>query len=282
MNRRTFFQGVFLSSATLRAAVRPLRGPKIGVTDWNLRQSGKSEAVALARRLGFEGVEVSLGRNITDGKLPLDHPEIQQAYLAAAREQKIALAGTCLDILHTNSLKNDKLAQKWVTDGIPITSRLNARVMLLPFFGKSALTTRAEMDYVGDVLKALAPAAEKAKVLLGLEDTISAEDNVRIMERSGSPAVKVYYDVGNSTLAGFDVVREIRWLGAGRICQIHLKDNPHFLGEGKIDFPAVLDAMREIGFHGFANLETDCPTKSVDADMVRNLNYVRDIIQRNS
>lgn len=281
MNRRTFLESVVLSTPALRAAVRPRRGPKIGVTDWNLRQAGKPEAVSLARQLGFEGVEISLGRNITSGKLPLDNPEIQQAYLAAAREQKIALAGTCLDILHINSLKSDNLAQKWVADGIPITGKLNARVMLLPFFGKSALTTRAEMDYVGDILKSLAPAAEKAKVMLGLEDMISAEDNVRIMERSGSPAVKVYYDVGNSMLAGFDVVREIRWLGAGRICQMHLKDNPHFLGEGKIDFSAVLDAVQEIGFHGFANLETDCPTKSVPADMARNLAYVRELMQRN-
>ena len=84
--------------------------------------------------------------------------------------------------------------------------------------------------------------------MLGLEDTISAEDNVRIMERAGSPAIKVYYDVGNSTGGGFDVVKEIRWLGAPRICQMHLKDNPHYLGEGPIDFPAVMKAITDIGF----------------------------------
>jgi hypothetical protein len=74
-------------------------------------------------------------------------------------------------------------------------------------------------------------------VILGLEDTISARDNVRIMERSKSPAVMTYYDVGNSTNNGFEVVPEIRWLGKQRICEVHLKDNPNFLGKGKIDFP---------------------------------------------
>jgi sugar phosphate isomerase/epimerase len=131
------------------------------------------------------------------------------------------------------------------------------------------------MDYVAGVLKELAPAAEKAGVTLGLEDTISAEDNVRIMERAGSPAVKVYYDVGNSSNNGFDVVKEIRWLGAQRICQMHLKDNPHYLGEGSIDFPAVMKAITDIGFEGFANLETDCPSKSVENDMARNLKFIR-------
>jgi sugar phosphate isomerase/epimerase len=134
------------------------------------------------------------------------------------------------------------------------------------------------MDYVAGVLKDIAPAAEKAGVLLGLEDTISAEDNVRIMERAGSSAIKVYYDVGNSTNGGFDVVKEIRWLGADRICQMHLKDNPHYLGEGSINFPAVMKAITDIGFEGFANLETDCPSRSVENDMARNLKFIRSLL----
>lgn len=162
-----------------------------------------------------------------------------------------------------------------MADSIPITKNLEARVILLPFFGKGALATQLEMDYVGDVLREIAPAAEKAGVILGLEDTISAEDNVRIMERSKSPAVLAYYDVGNSTQGGFDVVKEIRWLGRERICQFHLKDNPHYLGEGKIDFPQILKAIEDIGFKGFANLETDSPSNVVDDDLARNLRFVR-------
>ena len=253
-------------------------GLKIGVTDWNLRLTGKVDAVETAARLRFDGVQVSLGRKPVDGRLPLDDLALQQQYLTASKIQKIALDGTCLDILHVNYLKNDKLGQKWVADSIPITKKLDARVVLLPFFGKGALVTRDEMDYVADVLREIAPEAEKANVILGLEDTISAEDNVRIMERTQSPAVLTYYDVGNSTEGGFDVVKEIRWLGKARICQIHLKDNPHYMGEGKIDFSAVLKAIEDIGFHGYANLETSCPSDSVDDDMTRNLHFVRRLI----
>ena len=134
------------------------------------------------------------------------------------------------------------------------------------------------MDYVGDAMKELAPEAEKARVILGLEDTISAEDNARILDRVKSKAVLVYYDVGNSTVAGFDPAKEIRWLGKARICQIHLKDNPHYLGEGKIDFPAVMQAIGDIGYQGFANLETVAPSKSVEQDMRRNLGYIRGLM----
>jgi len=276
-SRRSFLGGAAaLGMAPAMPAADKL-GFQLGVTDWNLRLTGKVEAVALAKKIGFDGVEVSLGMQPVGDKLALANDEIQEKYLAAAKEQGIALAGTCLDILHRNYLKNDKLGQKWVADGIPITKKLGAKVMLLPFFGKGALETKAEKDYVGDALRELAPEAEKAGVLLGLENTISAEDNVRIMERAGSKALLVYYDVGNSTNGGFDVLKEIRWLGRDRICQMHLKDNPYFLGEGRINFPAVLKAIHEIGFSRFANLETDCPTKDVAADMRRNSAYIRKV-----
>jgi L-ribulose-5-phosphate 3-epimerase len=278
MTRRSVLRTLLASGAILRVGSTRNRGPRIGVTDWNLNQTGKIEAVALAAKLRFDGVQVSLGRTPTADKLPLDDSGVQARYLAAAQQYGIALSGTCLDILHVDHLKDNKRAQKWVADSIPITANLKAEVVLLPFFGKASLTNHAEMDYVGDVLKEIAPAAEKAGVTLGLEDTISAEDNVRVMERAGSPAIKVYYDVGNSTNGGFDVVKEIRWLGAQRICQMHLKDNPHYLGDGRIDFPAVMKAITDIGFQGFANLETDCPSKSVENDMTRNLKFIRALL----
>lgn len=267
-------RGLLFSAAGALAA-REIKGLKIGVTDWNLRKTGDVEAVTLAQSLGFDGVEVSLGRKPVDGKLPLDNDDVQKRYLDAAKKHRMHLAGTCLDILHVNYLRNDKLAPKWIDDGIRITKKLDARVMLLPFFGKGALQTLDEMDYVADTLKELTPAAGKAGILLGIEDTISAENNVRILDRVRSKALKVYYDTGNSTLAGFDVVKEIRWLGRDRICQFHLKDNPHYLGEGKIDFPGVLKAIADLKFSGFANLETVAPSNSVESDMRRNLGFVR-------
>jgi sugar phosphate isomerase/epimerase len=268
--------GLLLAAPFARAA--RLGGVKIGVTDWNLRQTAKLEAVELAKRLGFEGVEVSLGRNVADNKLPLDNPDLIAKYKAEFKAQGIPPAGTCLDVLHVNYLKNDKLGQKWVADGIRLTKALDAKVMLLPFFGKGALETQQEKDYVGDALRELAPAAEKAGIALGLENTISAEDNVRIMERSKSKAVLVYYDIQNSAKAGFNITREIDWLGRERICQIHFKDNPGYIGEGEINFPEVLRAVARIGFKGFANLETSSPSKNVEADMRRNLAYVKKVM----
>jgi sugar phosphate isomerase/epimerase len=72
------------------------------------------------------------------------------------------------------------------------------------------------------------------------------------------------------------VVEEIRWLGKDRICEMHLKDNPHYLGEGTINFPAVVEAMTAIGFDKWAELETDAP-KDLKSDLRRNLGFIRNL-----
>ena len=253
---------------------------RIGVTDWNLNMGANPDAVPLAAQLGFDGVQVSFGRKIVNEKMPADNPDVVARYLSLSKQHKIPIDGTCVDRLHDNGLKSDKLASKWVVDSIRLTKALNAKVLLLPFFGRWALQSQDEKDQVGDALRDLAPEAEEAGVILGLEDTISAEDNVRIMERARSRSVLVYYDVGNSTKAGFDVVKEIRWLGKNRICQFHFKDNPHYLGEGAIQFPAIVQAVRDIGFSGYANLEVDGHQNQLKSDMRRNLAYIRNVIEQ--
>ncbi len=253
----------------------PLR---IGVTDWNLNLGSKPESVPKAAELGFRGVQISFGRELLDGKMPADQPEVIARYLRLSRQHGVAIDGTCVDRLHDNGLKSDPLAPKWVSDAIRLTRDLKTNILLLPFFGRWRIQNEVEADSVGSALRELAPEAEKAGVILGLENTISAKENVRIMERSRSKNVLVYYDVGNSTQAGFDVVKEIRWLGKDRICQFHFKDNPHFLGEGAIRFPPIVQAIREIGWSGWVNLETDTRPGSLDADMRRNLSYLRQVV----
>ena len=277
-SRRTFL--LALAAAPRVLARKPAL--QIGVTDWNLNQTAKLEAVALASQLGFDGVQVSLGRKIVDQKLPLDDASLQERYVSEAKRVGIPIDGTCLDILHVNYLKSDPLGRKWVSDGIRLTKALKTQVMLLPFFGQGALQTPQEVDRVGDILHELAPEAEKAGVILGLENTSSAEDNIRLLDRAHSRAVKVYYDVGNSTQGGFDIIKEIRTLGPERICQFHFKDEPNYLGEGKIDFPLVLHTILTSGYRGFANLETSAPSHSIEGDLRRNLAYVKRLMQQNS
>jgi L-ribulose-5-phosphate 3-epimerase len=275
ITRRKFLSSAAAAGICSRLAIAKKERLRIGVPDWNLNLGASPDAVPLAAKLGFDGVQISFGRTLVADKMPTDNPEVIARYLSLSGQYHIPIDGTCVDKLHDNGLKSDPLAHKWVLDSIRLTRDLHTKVLLLPFFGRWALRIKEEMEYVGDALRDLAPEAEKAGVILGLENTISAEDNVRIMERSRSASVLVYYDVGNSTVAGFDPVKEIRWLGKDRICQFHLKDNPHYLGDGSIQFGPIMRAIRDIQFSGYANLETDSPSKQLEADLRKNLDYIR-------
>ena len=113
---------------------------------------------------------------------------------------------------------------------------------------------------------------ERANGLSFDENTISAEDNARIMERSRAANVLTYYDVGNSVIAGFDPVKEIRWLGKKNICEFHMKENGSLLGKGKVDFKRVREAIDEIGYEGWMQIEGAVPSggKMVDAYIANN------------
>ena len=254
---------MFASCNRTRSA---LEGVKIGVIDINgrdgvqfggLGRPAELSAVEKAARIGFEGVEITFGGPDEDGILRLARQERQQQYLNELEAHGIKAAGTHLGVLHENFLKDakDPLAVRWVEQAIPATSNLNTEVILLPFFFDGAIEERHEQEYVADVLKELAPEAKAHGVILGLENTLSAEDNMFNLERVNSPAVKVYYDVGNSHFFGHDIYSEIPFLG-DNICQFHIKDNPHYMGEGEIDFVRIFRAIDETGFQGWMNIET--------------------------
>jgi sugar phosphate isomerase/epimerase len=270
--------GLAAAAATAAPGKVRIPGLRIGVTDWNLGMTTKVEAFALAKKIGFEGVEVSFGRPKKGAdRLPIDDAELLARYEAAVKETKVKIASMCLDVLHVDNLKDNPQGPKWLGMAIPIAKRLKAPSMLLPMFKTNQPQNEAEMDALADKLKDFATEARKGKVALALENTLSAEQNARIIERVNSPALGVFYDAGNALFAGFDPLKEIRWLGRKRIAAIHLKDRG-WLGQGKVDMPGVMQAIADIGYKGWADLETSNPTKNVEADMRKNLEYVRSLL----
>src|SRR5204862_8040388 len=131
------------------------------------------------------------------------------------------------------------------------TASLATKAILLPFFGKQQTKEKNEQKAPAESLQVIAPLAEKAGDVLGLENTISAEENAWILDQVGSPAVKVYYDVGNSFNQKYDVNKEIVWLGKDRVCQLHIKDGSNFLGKGPIDIAKFVEAVLKSGFEGW-------------------------------
>jgi L-ribulose-5-phosphate 3-epimerase len=105
----------FLSAAAGFACANGLAFGKtislsLGVTDWNLNLGANPESVPKAAELGFQGVQISFGRALVDGKLPADQPQVIARYLSLSQQQHVVIDGTCVDKLHDNGLKSDPLA----------------------------------------------------------------------------------------------------------------------------------------------------------------------------
>ena len=120
-------------------------------------------------------------------------------------------------------------------------------------------------------------------VILGIESWLSAEAHMDIIQRVGSPAVQVYYDVCNSTDRGYDIYKEIRWLGTKHICEFHMKENGALLGQGNVDFQKVRAAMDDIGYRGWVQIEGAVPKGAQMLPSYQaNLKFLRGIFPGNA
>lgn len=250
-------------------------GPRIGMCDWNLGKAGSIDVIPLARKIGLDGVEISV--NFPGPGQHLRDPAVQREFKAVMKRESIVAPSVALGILNGVPLKSEPKAAIWLDDSIDVAAALGAKVILVAFFGDGELKMDNEREIARtvDVLKEMVPHAAKAKIILGLENTLSADDNLRLLERVGSPSVQVYYDFKNSADYGRDIPAEIRRLGS-YICQVHVKNGGEFLsGPSNVSFPACGEALREIGYHGWYVLETASPTGDVVADTRANVEYVR-------
>ncbi len=279
MTRRDTLKGALSLLGSGVASARNYQPLRLGIMDVILGFGSSPEAFAVARKIGFQGVQVMIGKPVGPDRLVLSDPARQHQILQASSDQHVAITSTYLDVMHRDCLQSAPLARTWVRESIRITKALDANMVELAFFFKCGLNTQQDQTGLIDALRELAPEAERAGIILGIENTLSAEDNMRLLDHVGSPAVKIWYDVGNSTNMGhFDVPKEIRALGKDRICQIHIKDKTD-LGTGNVNVRACIEAIHDIGYTGWCVFETAAPTGDRVADAARNLKIFRKIEQ---
>jgi L-ribulose-5-phosphate 3-epimerase len=311
IDRRQFLcsAGVAVCATLVPSALgaeRPARRePRVGMCDWNLGTSADPSEIPKAARVGLEGVQVSVGTLPT--RMPLRDPAVRRQYLELGGAHGVAYPSTAAgSILNRIPLKSEPQSAVYVIDAVEAAAALGGTNILIAFFGNGDLRLRdavGELRDIGDgpyreyaldeqgvtrvveALRQIAPRAHDAGIILGLENTLTARQNLEILERVGSPMVQVYYDVGNSTAYGYDVPGEIRLLGNDRICEIHIKetlglDDPEWglLGgpaSGGVDFPPVAAACRDIGYDKWYILETSGRRDRFEEDTRANIAFVK-------
>lgn len=269
-----------LAACESTPASEPTRSlvPGIGICDWNLGPMCDPEQIPRAAEARLTGIQVSQGRD--PDQILLREPALRRRYLELGREFGVNFHSVALGLFNSYPLAEEPRSAVWLVEAIETAAVLGASNVLMAFFGRGDLRHRDENgDFVNesqgefasyrldeekvssvvDTLVQVIPRARDAGVALGLENTLTAAQNLEIIERVGSQWLQVYYDLGNSTGNGYDVPAELRLIGNDRVCEVHLKDwsTPLLGSEGcMVDNAAAAAALAEIGYDKWLVLET--------------------------
>ena len=233
---------------------------KIGVCDWMILKRQKLGAFQLTKEIGADGVEVdmgSLGKNETF-QSQLADPEVRRQFLGTARGLGLEICSLAMSGFYAQSFAERPTVLRMVQDCIDTMTAMQVKIAFLPLGVLSDLTKHPELrPAVVERLKAIAPKAQDAGVVIGIETALDAAGEVKLLEEIGSPAIRSYFNFSNAVQNGRDLIAELRTLSRERICQIHgsdqdgvwLQDDP------KIDMPKVKAALDDMGWRGWLVIE---------------------------
>ena len=219
---------------------------------------GYGDVFAVADRLGFSGVELSLRR----AELRSGGPE---SIRARARGRKLEIHALVLgEHNHGGIADADSqvaaAAFEDVRTAIAWAGELGAGVILVPFFMRSEIEGDAGFARCADAFGTLCPVAADHGVTLCFEGLLPAREIRLLAERVASSAFGCYFDLANPLRRGLDSPTELRVLGE-LVKRVHVKDIRGVPGDvhpglGLVDFGECARALDEIGYDGWITLET--------------------------
>ena len=231
------------------------------------------EFLQIAKKHNYDAVEICIGEG---GAWGLDTTEARcKESLALAEKIGIKVASTASGIywsyaLADASADNRSKAKEALEKMLHITSWLNCKTLLtIPgavdvFFdpGRAVQPYDEVLKYAKEGLAAVIPTAEKVGVRMGIENVwnkllLSPVEMANFIDSFGSDAIGAYVDVANVLPYGYPE-QWLRILGP-RVAGVHFKDFRRAVGtvegfvdllEGDVNFPAVMQAISEIGYTG--------------------------------
>lgn len=231
-----------------------------------------------AKEAGFEGLELALS---PEGCLTLESKATQIARVAASvRAEGVEVAGLASVMFwdYPLSSADPKIRAK----GLEVLRRMIAAaseistdaILVIPgavdvFFNPAVpiVDYQDAWERAGEGVASVVAEAESASVCMGIENVwnrflLSPLEMVRFIDKFKSKNVGAYFDVGNAMLMGYPE----QWIKAlgHRVCRVHFKDFRRDVGtaagfvdllSGDVDWPAVVGALKEMGYDGFCTAE---------------------------
>jgi L-ribulose-5-phosphate 3-epimerase len=233
-----------------------------------------AECFRQARNAGFDAVEISIG-----GEIRLDSPHEQLVRLSeTAIKYRLSIAtlwvSQPLSLSPLNSPDSSVRSRgvEAIRTAIAMATSLQCGTLLV-VPGRVGAGARFEVPYettwqrfTAELSKVI-PAAENAKVILGIENVsnrflVSPLEMRAFIDQFNSPWLRSHFDVGNVMYFGYPQ-DWILTLGP-RIQRVHVKDRKAVPGSdsaavgllgGDVDWKSVMAALVKVGYRGFMSPE---------------------------
>jgi SSS family transporter len=264
-------------------------GPRyrVAVADLMILKRQKLGAFPLASAIGADGVEVDMGglgaRETFDNALAVD--SIRQQFLEKAKALNLGISSLAMTGFYSQSFATRPTWQRMVSDCIRTMNEMGVRVGFLPLGVNSDLVKDPGLrPAIVHRLKWVGKLAESAGVVIGIETTLPAADELQLLKDIGSPAIQVYFNFANALDAKRDLCQELRILGKEHICQIHCTntDGVWLQNDPAIDLKKVRETLDQMGWSGWLVIERSRDAKDVHnvlSNFGANTRYVKSIFQ---
>ncbi len=268
---------------------------KKGISIWSFPAGSLKDSFALAKDAGFEGVEVALDEDAGEITLSSTEKELLEVKKQAA-DNGIELYSVASGLYWSYFLNDTddavrQKAQDIVKKQLETAAILGCEsILVIPGCVNAEFAAPGKvMDYVTCYERSLESVqkvkeyAEQYKVEIGLENVwnkflLSPMEMRDFIDKVNSPFVGSYLDIGNTLANGYPE-HWIRALG-NRIKKVHFKDYRVEAGglhgfvdllAGDVNYPAVMEALKEVGYDGW-----------VSAEMIPNYKYHTETIIYNT
>lgn len=273
--------------AGLAGAAEPVAKPKLkkAVKYGMIRVEGSpADKLAAAKRVGLLGVEI-------DSPSGLNLDEL----VKASQSTGVPIHGV-IDSVHwrdTLSSPDEAVRAKGLAalkGAIVDAKKVGAdTVLLVPGVVNKDVTYQECWDRSTAEVKKALPDAEKAGVKIAIEVVwnnfiTKPEQLVEYVDQFKSPWVGAYFDISNMLKYGVPAATWIRALDKRMLKfdfkgfdmkKFEAKQNPWVaIGEGTEDWPDVLKALAEVGYHGWATAEVGGGDEKFLADVSARMDKV--------
>lgn len=265
----------------------PRQRYKVAVIDLMLLKRQKLGAFPLAKTIGADGLEVDMGglgtRETFDNTLAVD--SIRQQFLDKAKELDLEICSLAMTGFYAQSFATRPTAVRAVQDCINTMKQMNVKVGFLPLGVQGDMVKNPELrPAIVARLKEVGKNAQEAGVVIAIETSLPAAEEVKLLKEIGSPAIKICFNFSNPLAAGRDLYKELKTLGRERIAEIHCtnKDSLWLQNDPQIDMKKAKETLDKMKWSGWLVIERSRDAKdarNVKKNFGANTAYVKSIFQ---